>query len=344
MSDPVAFLFADVQGSTAIVRQLGGRWAGALAQLRGLLRDAVAANGGNEVDARGDELFAVFPAASAAADAALAAQLRLLDERWPDEAVVRVRMGIHCGKASSDGAGGYVGVEVHRAARVASAAHGGQVLLGAGRGGRDAAAPRSRPVRARRAARARADPPAARARPAVRVPAAAGGAAAGRAAAADRARRRLRAAARGDRAAARGRGHGDRRPGGRRRRAPACEVERHRPDAAIVDIRMPPTNTDDGLRAAREIRERFPGIGVLVLSSYLELGLRASSCCAAARPASATCSRTASPTSRRSPGPSAGSPAPERRSTGRSSPSSPTGRAVRRCSRRSPPTSASCWS
>jgi DNA-binding NarL/FixJ family response regulator len=46
----------------------------------------------------------------------------------------------------------------------------------------------------------------------------------------------------------------------------------HKPDVAVVDIRMPPTETDDGLRAAIEIRRRLPGTGVLVLSQYLEEG------------------------------------------------------------------------
>ena len=101
-----------------------------------------------------------------------------------------------------------------------------------------------------------------------------GRATAGRAAAPDRARRRLRAAARGDRTAARGRGHGDRRAGGRGRRSSSLVevVSGTGPTPAIVDIRMPPTYTDDGLRAARAIREQFAGVGVLVLSRYLELG------------------------------------------------------------------------
>jgi len=43
-----------------------------------------------------------------------------------------------------------------------------------------------------------------------------------------------------------------------------------KPDVAIVDIRMPPTHTDEGLQAARRIRERHPGVGVLVLSQYVE--------------------------------------------------------------------------
>ena len=48
------------------------------------------------------------------------------------------------------------------------------------------------------------------------------------------------------------------------------KVRAHRPDVAVVDIRMPPTHSDEGLRAAREIRAELPGTGVLVLSQYLE--------------------------------------------------------------------------
>jgi len=51
------------------------------------------------------------------------------------------------------------------------------------------------------------------------------------------------------------------------------EVAAHRPDVAIVDIRMPPTHTDEGLRAAHALRERHPGIGILILSQYVEVGI-----------------------------------------------------------------------
>jgi len=48
------------------------------------------------------------------------------------------------------------------------------------------------------------------------------------------------------------------------------KVRSYSPDVAVVDIRMPPTNTDEGLRAAKEIREKYPETGVLVLSQYVE--------------------------------------------------------------------------
>ena len=75
------------------------------------------------------------------------------------------------------------------------------------------------------------------------------------------------------------------------------KVGAHKPDVAIVDVRMPPTHTDEGLRAAAEIRERYPRRGVLVLSQYIEEGYALELLVRRAPRASATCSRTASPTS-----------------------------------------------
>ena len=51
------------------------------------------------------------------------------------------------------------------------------------------------------------------------------------------------------------------------------KVRSYAPDVAIVDIRLPPTHNDEGLRAALEIRSKHPSVGVLVLSQYVELGL-----------------------------------------------------------------------
>ena len=51
------------------------------------------------------------------------------------------------------------------------------------------------------------------------------------------------------------------------------KVRSYEPDVAIVDIRLPPTHSDEGLRAALEIRARHPSVGILVLSQYVELGL-----------------------------------------------------------------------
>src|SRR5438045_2079807 len=119
----VTFLFTDVAGSTALVDRLGAeRFADALVEYRGVLREACAAHGGVEVDTAGDGFFAAFSRAADAVAAAEEAQTKLADGH------VQVRMGLHTGEPIvADG--GYVGLDVHRAARIAAAGHGGQVLL-----------------------------------------------------------------------------------------------------------------------------------------------------------------------------------------------------------------------
>ena len=121
----VTFLFADVEGSTRLARELGDDWQPVLADVRRLLREAVAAADGHEVDSRGDELFAAFARAETAATAAVDAQRRIAGHNWP--APVRVRIGLHTGTAAL-GEDGYVGVDVHRAFRIANAGHGGQIV------------------------------------------------------------------------------------------------------------------------------------------------------------------------------------------------------------------------
>ena len=111
----VTFLFADVEGSTRLARELGDEWQPVLADIRRLLREAVSGANGHEVDSRGDELFAAFVASSEAADAAVDAQRRLGGHNWP--APVRVRIGLHTGTAAL-AEDGYVGVDVHRAFRI----------------------------------------------------------------------------------------------------------------------------------------------------------------------------------------------------------------------------------
>src|SRR5690242_3484276 len=94
----VTFLFTDVEGSTRLLERLGReRYGALLEQHRELLRRAVEAGGGSEVDATGDSLLAVFSSAGAAVAAAAAAQRALAAEQWPAEADVRVRMGLHTG-------------------------------------------------------------------------------------------------------------------------------------------------------------------------------------------------------------------------------------------------------
>jgi class 3 adenylate cyclase len=126
----VTFLLTDIEDSTGLLRRLAERYAELLADARRLLRRAVQRSGGREVDVRADEFFAVFQRPAAALEAALAIQRRFASRAWPAGAAVRVRIGIHVGRPALTDAG-YVGLAVHTAARVCSAAHGGQVLLSA---------------------------------------------------------------------------------------------------------------------------------------------------------------------------------------------------------------------
>jgi class 3 adenylate cyclase len=123
------FLFTDIEGSTALVRRLGaGLYTQVLADHHRLIRSGLAAHGGEEVDTQGDAFFAVFSSPRAGLAAALQMQRALEAHRWPGGERVRVRMGVHTGEASRTAAG-LVGLEVHRAARVAAVGYGGQILL-----------------------------------------------------------------------------------------------------------------------------------------------------------------------------------------------------------------------
>jgi predicted ATPase/class 3 adenylate cyclase len=124
----VTFLFTDIEGSTRLLQQLKDAYADVLAECRRFVRTAVQERGGQEVDTEGDAVFAAFPSAREALRAAVTAQQRILRHPWPEGAAVRVRMGLHTGEARVAEAG-YVGMDVHRAARICAAAHGGQILL-----------------------------------------------------------------------------------------------------------------------------------------------------------------------------------------------------------------------
>jgi class 3 adenylate cyclase len=126
----VSFLLTDIEGSTRLLAQLGDAYASVLRDVRALIRSAVRAAGGHEVDARADEFFAVFRDTAQAVEAALAIQRTLRSREWPDRASVGVRIGIHTGRTTLTETG-YVGIAVHTAARVCSAGHGGQILLSA---------------------------------------------------------------------------------------------------------------------------------------------------------------------------------------------------------------------
>lgn len=125
----LTLLFSDMEGSTALVKQLGGDWPALVARHRDLLRVAVEAEGGVVVDCQGDAMFAAFRSAAAAVRAAVRAQEHMARERWPQGAEVRLRMGLHTGEPDRTEDGGYAGIDVVHAARLCGAGHGGQVLL-----------------------------------------------------------------------------------------------------------------------------------------------------------------------------------------------------------------------
>jgi len=129
-SGTVTFLFSDIEGSTRLAQSRPETWPALLARHHELVRAALATHGGTEVSTEGDSFFVVFESASGALAAAADVQRALAAEHWPDGAAIRVRIGVHTGEASvADGT--YVGLAVHRASRIADAAHGGQVLLSA---------------------------------------------------------------------------------------------------------------------------------------------------------------------------------------------------------------------
>ena len=124
----VTFLFTDIEASTELLRRLGDEYGSAVSLHRKVLREAVERHGGYEVDTQGDSFFFTFQRASGAVQAAIEAQRALAEHEWADGATVRVRMGLHTGEALLED-GRYHGLSVHRGARIAGVAHGGQVLL-----------------------------------------------------------------------------------------------------------------------------------------------------------------------------------------------------------------------
>ncbi len=265
----VTFLFSDMEGSTELLKRLGERYEAVLREHQRLLRDAFATTGGEEVDTQGDAFFVAFARAKDAVSAAAEGQRALARHEWSDVATVRVRMGIHSGEASIGG-GQYVGLAVHRAKRICSAAAGGQILLSASTYGLLGDDPLpdvelsdigerqlkdlDRPERlyeaiptdlVAAASTKRAGPPrvvlgddSVLIREGLaRLLDDAGFEVVATAADADELLR-------------------------------AVDVER--PAVAIIDIKMPPTHTDEGLVAAEMIRREHPEIGVLVLSQYLD--------------------------------------------------------------------------
>ena len=121
-SGTVTFLFTDIEGSTLLLQELGDGYTDALAEHRRVLRDTFNRHGGREVDTQGDAFFIAFGRVADAVAAAAEGQRALEAGR------IRVRIGIHTGEPTLTREG-YVGLDVHRAARICSAAHGGQIVL-----------------------------------------------------------------------------------------------------------------------------------------------------------------------------------------------------------------------
>jgi predicted ATPase/class 3 adenylate cyclase len=121
-------LFSDIEGSTALLNRLGDQYGEALSRQRVVLRTAIAAWHGHEMGTEGDSFYVVFESAGDAIACCLDAQRALAAYDWPGEVPVRVRMGLHSGEPARHEEA-YVGLDVHRAARIAAAARGGQVLL-----------------------------------------------------------------------------------------------------------------------------------------------------------------------------------------------------------------------
>jgi predicted ATPase/class 3 adenylate cyclase len=124
----VTFLFSDIEGSTRLLQRLGDRYPEVLVEHRALLRAAFEQWGGREIDTAGDGFFVAFDRATHAVAAAAAAQRAIAAHAWPEGTQVRVRVGLHTGEPLLT-AGGYTGLDVHRAARICAVGHGGQTLL-----------------------------------------------------------------------------------------------------------------------------------------------------------------------------------------------------------------------
>jgi class 3 adenylate cyclase/CheY-like chemotaxis protein len=259
------FLFTDIEGSTRLLAQLGIDYGSVLERHRELIQTAIEQNGGRVVDRRGDEFFAAFDESHSAVEAAVQAQRALESEPWPHP--LRVRMGVHRGRAQAAG-DGYVGLAVHHAARVCQTARGGEILAS------DAVEVEHesedlgelqlkgipQPTRLRRIVApglAREFPPLPGAVPHVKP---------------------LRVVLADDSVLLREGVAALLEEEGMDVVGQAGDaedlltlVDETLPDLAIVDIRMPPTKTDEGIRAAHEIRRRYPRTGVLVLSSYIDV-------------------------------------------------------------------------
>jgi predicted ATPase/class 3 adenylate cyclase len=124
----LTLLFSDIEGSTALLHRLGPRWGEALSQQRAIMRAAFGTHHGVEMGTEGDSFFVVFRSAHDAVGAAVEAQRALQEHTWSNDAELRVRVGIHTGEPERH-EDGYIGADVHRAARIGSTANGGQIVV-----------------------------------------------------------------------------------------------------------------------------------------------------------------------------------------------------------------------
>jgi DNA-binding NarL/FixJ family response regulator/class 3 adenylate cyclase len=296
-SGTVTFLFTDIEGSTRLLKQLGEGYGEVLAEHQRLLRAAFEHAAGREIDTQGDAFFAVFSRAKDAVAAALEGQRALASHSWSGGVHVRVRMGLHTSEPSVAGER-YIGLGVHRAARICAAAHGGQLLvsqatyavlvdevlpdIGFGDLGEHRLKDIGRseriyqltvpdlpsdfpPPRTLETLLPAAVPFAGREHELATI------------AATGMKKGDVRVVVADDSVLLReglvrllddagfqvvGKA-GD-------SEELLDEVARTHPTVAITDIKMPPTHTDEGLRAAEQIRREHPSVGVLVLSQYLE--------------------------------------------------------------------------
>jgi DNA-binding NarL/FixJ family response regulator/class 3 adenylate cyclase len=265
----VTFVFTDLVGSTELVKQLGDEgYAAILAIHRRIVREAFDGYGGREMDTQGDAFFFAFPRARDAVVAAATAQRAHGRQDWPRAATVRTRMGIHTGEPAL-GPDGYTGLDVVRAARIAAAGTGGQVLMSdATRAIIDDDLPAGTSLRSLGVVALKGidrpepihelligdAPLVAAPAPRLRIALADDGVL-------------LREAL----AAALERSGFD--VVGQAGDVPSLLslVEEQRPALVVVDVRMPPTHTTEGLQAAQQIRADHPGTSILVLSQYVEL-------------------------------------------------------------------------
>jgi DNA-binding NarL/FixJ family response regulator/class 3 adenylate cyclase len=269
----VTFLFTDIEGSTGILARLAESYGDVLLAHRTMIREAVAEHRGVVVDCRGDEFFVSFSEAADAAMAAAEAQRRISSHDWPDGAEVRVRMGLHTGTPELSG-DGYFGLDVHRAARISQAARGGEVFVSATTralladdhvedlGEHELKGLEHPEHLFRLAAPGMPAPPAGMpVTSAVEQPTSMRVVIADDSVLLREGIARLLEETGFDVVGQAGNAEDL-----------LLRVRSYKPQVAIVDIRMPPTQTDEGLRAAQEIREKHSETGVLVLSQYLETG------------------------------------------------------------------------